>query len=144
VQTLAAPSGGLPSAWSVILLVIGLALFTMGIVETDAIAIVMGVMSGVGAVALHQVAKRARETRRQALIASLQMPVLKLAADRGGKLTVTEVAAEMNWSIHRAEKVLNSLDDGWRVSSEITDDGVIVYEFRELLFGPPRAGEASA
>jgi hypothetical protein len=35
--------------------------------------------------------------------------------------------------MRRAEKVLNSLDDGWRVNSTVTDDGVIVYEFRELL-----------
>ena len=46
---------------------------------------------------------------------------------------MTEVAAALAWPIRRAEKVLHSLDDGWRVNSEVTDEGVIVYEFRELL-----------
>jgi hypothetical protein len=104
----------------------------------------MGLLGVGGGYALHRVASRASEVRRQALIASLQTPVLKLAAERGGKLTVTDVAAYLNWPLHRAEKILNSLDDGWRVSSDITDDGVIVYEFRELLLGPVRSSEGHA
>jgi hypothetical protein len=45
---------------------------------------------------------------------------------------VTDVATEMGWPMVRAEKVLNSLDDGLRVMSDITDDGVIVYDFLEI------------
>jgi hypothetical protein len=35
--------------------------------------------------------------------------------------------------MRRAEKVLQSLDDGMRVNSEVTDEGVIVYDFLELI-----------
>ena len=35
-------------------------------------------------------------------------------------------------TLRRAEKVLQSLDDGLRVNSEVTDEGVIVYDFLEL------------
>ena len=59
--------------------------------------------------------------------------MLKLAADHGGRLTVTEVATSLGWTLPRAEKVLESLEDGYRVSSEVTDEGLIVYEFRELM-----------
>ena len=64
---------------------------------------------------------------------ALQQPVLRLAGDRGGRLTVTEVASSLGWPLRRAEKVLNSLEDGLRVASTVTDQGVIVYEFRELM-----------
>jgi hypothetical protein len=46
------------------------------------------------------------------------------------------VAAELGWTMPRAEKVLDSLEDGIRVCSEVTDEGVIVYEFREILNAP--------
>ncbi len=85
-----------------------------------------------GGLVLWRVADRDRERRRAALLSSLQPPVLQLAARRGAQLTVSETAAELGWSLRRAEKVLQSLDDGVRVSSEVTDEGVIVYEFREL------------
>ena len=81
------------------------------------------VLAAAGAVVLHRGANRAREERRAALISSLQMPVLKLAAERKGVLTVTDVAASLGWSMSRAEKILRSMDDGWRVSSEVTDEG---------------------
>jgi hypothetical protein len=41
--------------------------------------------------------------------------------------------------------VLDSLDDGLRVNAEVTDEGVIVYEFREVMHTPRRlspGGEA--
>ena len=46
-------------------------------------------------------------------------------------------ATRLGWTLPRAEKVLDSLEDGYRVCSEVTDDGLIVYEFRELLFAHP-------
>jgi len=46
---------------------------------------------------------------------------------------VTQVAADLNLAIPAAEKILNELDDGFRVRSEISAEGVIYYEFPELL-----------
>lgn len=104
-------------------------------------AFLLGLVSAGGGVAMVNGAKRAREQRRQALLVALQQPVLRLAEERGGRLTVTEVASSLGWPMPRAEKVLNSMEDGLRIASEVTDDGVIVYEFRELLHAP-RLGAA--
>ncbi|HUE97050.1 MAG TPA: hypothetical protein VMN39_10340 [Longimicrobiaceae bacterium] len=132
------PGGGLMRAWSVILFGLGAVLLTVGAVEFEAILLAFGVLAAAGGVVLHRAANRAREESRAALLAALQLPVLKLASERSGRLTVTDVAASLGWPLPRAERVLHSLDDGWRVSSEVPDEGVIVYEFRELLLGPGR------
>ena len=130
--------GGVKRPWSIMLLTLGAILLTVGIVEFAPMAAVFGLLTTAGGVALHIQANAEREERRAALLASLQMPVLQLAAERGGRLTVTEVAAALQWPLRRAEKVLHSLDDGWRVESDVTDEGLIVYEFREILLGPGR------
>jgi len=121
---------------------IGLMLFAalmlgIGLIEAEAAMVVIGAISGTGGWLLHRSAGTERERRRAALIGALQLPVLRLAAERGGRLTVTQVAAELGWTLPRAEKVLESLDDGYRVSSEVTSEGVIVYDFLELRHAPP-------
>lgn len=124
--------GTAAQGWSIALFVLAAILLVTGISNFELAPALFGVASGAGGWLLHGTAKSEREARRQALISSLQLPVLKLAAERRGKLTVTETAAALGWTLPRAEKVLNSLDDGIRVNSEVTDEGVIVYEFREL------------
>ena len=66
----------------------------------------------------------------------LQRKVLRLATAKGGTLTVTEVASDLNLSLPAAEKILMSMDDGFRVRSEISDEGVIYYEFPEVRHRP--------
>ncbi|HEX2093484.1 MAG TPA: hypothetical protein VHG28_13850 [Longimicrobiaceae bacterium] len=136
----ALPGGGGSAAhgWSIALFVLAAILLVSGIAAFEVAPLVIGLAAGAGGLALQSTARRAREARRAALISSLQLPVLKLAEQRQGRLTVTEVAAALGWTLPRAEKVLNSLDDGLRVNSEVTDEGVIVYEFRELMHGPDR------
>ena len=51
-------------------------------------------------------------------------------------MTVTEVAASLDLSLSAAEGVLDGMDDGLRVRSDITDQGIIVYEFPELRHHP--------
>ncbi len=123
-------SGKTVASW--ILWVFGAIMMAIGIGEAELIPALFAMIAGGGGFALHQAAKSDREARREALLSSLQLPVLKLAGEKGGRLTVTDVASELGWTMPRAEKVLNSLDDGMRVNSEVTDEGVIVYEFREL------------
>jgi len=43
------------------------------------------------------------------------------------------VAADINIGIPAAEKIMMSMDDGFRVCSEISDQGVLYYEFPEIL-----------
>jgi len=121
---------------SIALYVIAAILAIAGISDGEAVPFMMALFAGGGGALLQRSARADREARRAAILASLQLPVLQLAARHGGRLTVTRVAAEMGWTMPRAEKVLNALDDGVRVNSEVTDEGVIVYEFRELLGSP--------
>ncbi|MGH7459012.1 MAG: hypothetical protein ACREKN_08055 [Longimicrobiaceae bacterium] len=104
--------------------------------EVDYAALVMATVSAALAYGSYRAALRERKSRRDALLAAFQRPVLRLAARNGGLLTVSEVAAVLNWPLTRADKVLTSLDDGVRVDSEVTDRGVIVYRFRELPPAP--------
>jgi predicted RNA-binding Zn-ribbon protein involved in translation (DUF1610 family) len=96
----------------------------------------IGAFAAAGGALLWKKANSVREERRATLLTGLQQPVLRLAAQRAGVLTVTDVAAALSWPMPRAEKVLNSLEDGLRVASSVTDEGVIVYEFRELMHAP--------
>jgi uncharacterized membrane protein len=67
-----------------------------------------------------------------------QLAVLRLAESEDGQLTVTEVAAKLGWSIDDAEATLRSLDDGVRVTTTVTDEGVMLYDFPELIHDPGR------
>lgn len=126
-----AESGAPWGAWVLFLFAAILAM--VGIAELAAAPLAIAGLAAAGGVQLMRSGRRERESRRQALLVALQQPVLRLAGEQGGQLTVTQVATAFSWPLPRAEKVLNSLEDGLRVVSEVTDEGVIVYEFRELV-----------
>jgi hypothetical protein len=138
---LADVEGGGGFAW--VLFALAAVLFAIGVAEIEPLMLAFSAIAGAGGFMVRQSAGRRREERRAALLQALQLPVLKLAAERRGRLTVTEVASALGWGLPRAEKVLNSLEDGLRVASEVTDEGVIVYEFRELMHAG-RGGESAA
>lgn len=118
---------------SVLLFILAAVLFVVGIGASEFAPVVIGSVAASAGIALFRSATIERQRRREALLSALQLPVLQLAGRRGGQLTVTEVAAELGWTMRRAEKVLQSMDDGLRVTSDVTDEGVIVYEFPELI-----------
>ena len=124
--------GGSSQGWAVALFVIAAMLALVAIMSTELPPLLAAGIAAAGGAALSRAASRERERRREALLSALQLPVLQLAGRQGGQLTVTEVAAELGWTLRRAEKVLQSLDDGLRVTSDVTDEGVIVYAFPEL------------
>ena len=119
--------------------------FGAGLVLAATITVVLGIVNGVAeAVGVGSVlgatgtgafwwGLKGLNERRKALMQRLQQKVLRLATQRGGTLTVTEVASDMSLSLPAAEKVLVSMDDGFRVRSEISKDGVLYYEFPEVL-----------
>jgi predicted RNA-binding Zn-ribbon protein involved in translation (DUF1610 family) len=117
-------------------------LMMVGLDGGEGVPFVLGMLSAGGGVAMVNGARRAREQRRQTLLVGLQQPVLRLAEERGGLLTVTEVASSLGWPMPRAEKVLNAMEDGLRIASEVTDEGVIVYHFRELQHAPRLSAES--
>lgn len=67
-----------------------------------------------------------------------QLAVLRLAEAEDGQLTVTEIAAKLGWSLEVAKATMMSMEDGVRVTTSFTDEGVMLYEFPELIHDPGR------
>jgi nitrogen fixation-related uncharacterized protein len=107
-------------------------LIMMGILNFEAAAIVVGSVMGAAGSGTFFWGWKSLQERRQAITTGMQQDILRLADRKGGSLTVTEVAASLNVSLPAAEKLLVAMDDGFRVRSEITDEGIIVYEFPEV------------
>lgn len=125
---------------ALILFIFALVMLAVGMTTLQAAPFVTAAAFAVGGFLAHRAEGTKREERRRALIAALQPAVLSLAGRVGGRLTVTQTAAALRWPLPRAEKVLQSLDDGMRVDSTVSDAGVIVYDFREVVRAP-RVGE---
>ncbi|MDH3270251.1 MAG: hypothetical protein OEN56_02900 [Gemmatimonadota bacterium] len=108
-------------------------LVLIGFVEWEMAAVAIGsVVGGAGSMTFYWGWQGLQE-RRKAIMQGIQRKVLKLAAAKGGTLTVTEVAADLNLALPAAEKILTSMDDGFRVRSDISSEGVLYYEFPEIL-----------
>jgi hypothetical protein len=124
--------------WAIIL---GALAATMVIGSVDPVAVgglMWAAVFGVGAGLLWRAGKKDADIARRLELGRLQLPVLELARE-DGRVTVTEVATRLGWTMDRAAAVLAALDDGVRVSCTLTDEGVMVYEFRELIHDPDRA-----
>ena len=111
-------------------------LISIGVVEFAIEVIAIGSVVGAAGTATTWWGLKARQARRQALMTRLQRRVLLLATEKGGTLTVTEVAASLDLSLSAAEGVLDGMDDGLRVRSDVTNEGIIVYEFPEVRHHP--------
>lgn len=128
------PRGGLVRRIFGVGLIVGATILAVvGIAEAEVAAIAVASAIGATGTASFWWGLRALNERRKALMQKLQQKVLRLATHKGGTLTVTEVAAEMNLSIPGAEKILIAMDDGFRVRSEISKEGVLYYEFPEVM-----------
>ena len=117
---------------------VGMVLFAsfmvlMGFVEWEMGVVAAGSVLGAGGSGMFYWGWQGLQDRRKALMQGLERKILKLAGMRGGRLTVTEVAADMNLPLATADKILTSMDDGFRIRSEISKEGVLYYEFPELL-----------
>ena len=100
-------------------------MISVGFVYFGLATVAVGSVMGAGGTATIWWGLKARQDRRTALMTRLQRRVLLLATEKGGTLTVTEVAASLNLSLAAAESVLESMDDGLRVRSDVTNQGII-------------------
>lgn len=116
----------------VVMVLVAALLVSIGIVEAEAAAIAVGGVMGMGGSLTFYWGWQGLQGRRHAVMRGLQRKILQLASMKGGTLTVSEVAADLNLSLSAAEKILTSMDDDFRVRSEISEEGVIYYEFPEL------------
>lgn len=74
-------------------------------------------------------------------VAGEEVRVYRLASRLGGRLTVSDVVVNLGWTIDDAEALLTSMTDSVRVRMEVTEDGRIWYEFRELARGRELRGK---
>ena len=58
---------------------------------------------------------------------------MQLAQSSGGVLTAPEVVLATGFSMKQAEETLNEMVDGFRIKMEVTDSGIVQYEFTELI-----------
>lgn len=127
------PSGGLKRRiGGVAMALVATFLVLIGVVEAEAPAVVIGSVLGMSGSLTFYWGWRAQQARRDAVMKGLQQKILRLAGVRGGTLTVSEVAADLNLSLSAAERILMAMDDDFRVRSDISEEGVIYYEFPEL------------
>lgn len=105
----------------------------VGFAEWEMAAVAFGSVLGGGGSLTFYWGWQGLMERRKAIMQGLQRKILKLAGMRGGTLTVTEVASDLNLALPAAEKILESMDDGFRVRSDISPDGVLYYEFPEIV-----------
>jgi hypothetical protein len=89
---------------------------------------------GAGLLLRSHVGERARLRERKRLLReqTVNAELLRLAAEKGGRLTVLEVATELALSPDEAKAALDALMIGEHAEIEITDAGVIVYDFHEI------------
>jgi len=59
--------------------------------------------------------------------------VFRLARKNRGRLTVSDVVIELGLSVLEAEELLEGMCDGRRVRPEPRPNGLVVYEFPEIL-----------
>ena len=59
--------------------------------------------------------------------------VFRLAYRLGGRLTVSDLVVDLDFSIEEAERFLGQLVDSTRVTMEVHSDGLIYYEFPEII-----------
>jgi hypothetical protein len=138
------PSGGTTRRVAGVLMALGSVFFLgLGITEADAVLGVMSLVLGLAGASSFAWGWKARQRRREAILREMQGQVLSLARARGGTLTVTDVASELDLSLEGAERVLLSLDDGFRIRSDVTEEGLLVFDFPEIRWGtrgPARTG----
>ena len=123
----------------------------IGIAEAEGVAVVFSLVFGAAGAVAFASSVKARQARRAAVMRRAQAQVLDLARAQGGILPAPEVASRLDLSLEGAERVLLSLDDGFRIRSEVTKEGLLVFEFPEILWrrrgggldqGPMRLGSS--
>lgn len=76
----------------------------------------------------------ARASRRaESISASAQeLQILALAERNGGELYATDVARGLGITLAEAEARLSGMTDGSRIAAEVTPEGLLRFEFREM------------
>jgi hypothetical protein len=99
-------------------------LITVGLPAAAGMALASGHFRGRG-----RLARRREELRLQ----TIESEILRLAGQRGGRLTAVEVASDMAITPEAAKDALDSLALREQAELEITESGVVVYAFHDVM-----------
>jgi hypothetical protein len=69
-----------------------------------------------------------------------QVQLFKLAFRLGGRLTVSDIVIETGLGVQEAEAVIEAMVDNTHVNMEVNDDGMVVYEFPEIIARMKQSG----
>jgi len=97
------------------------------------ITVVLPAAGGLALVAGHVRGRGRRVGRREELRRqTIESEILRLAEQRGGRLTAVEVASDMAIAPEAAKEALDSLALRELADLQITDSGVLVYAFHDI------------
>jgi hypothetical protein len=84
------------------------------------------------------------KTKRKMLIAQekdeyarQEKEILRLAQEKGGRLSIPDIVVKTSMSTEQAEQVMREMTTKGYVDMQVTDSGVIVYEFYEIAHRKP-------
>ena len=127
--------------WTVLLLPTGLGLVLLGVstrIENrqwqEPLSIGVGLVA-VGAITWY-LSRRLHEGARQVRSRMDENRILRQARQRGGRLTVMEAATETGLTAVEAESILRGLAEGGFIEIEVSDAGVMIYRFPDVLYAP--------
>ena len=64
---------------------------------------------------------------------SAQGRIFRAAYKHRGRLTISDIVLETDLSIREAEEIVNGMVDSTHVRMEVEDNGLVIYEFPEIL-----------
>jgi hypothetical protein len=102
---------------------IGALLITVGLPAFGGLALLTGRFRG---------GRRLDERREQLRQQTIESELLRLAGERGGKLTVVEAVRDLALTPEAATQAFNALHAKELAEIEVTDAGVLVYSFHDL------------
>jgi hypothetical protein len=125
--------------WAVPMVPIGIGLMIYGLIRQFEQGHVGDFSAGVALTILGSLlwvlAKRLDAAAQLVRYRRQQNRIVRLAREHGGRLTVTEAAADSGFTVEETAEILKKLSDGGFVEIEVTDSGLMVYRFPEVLYG---------
>ena len=111
----------------------------------EAADIIGAIVFGIGPIAGGGLMIRGRvKAKQQALHAKErdayvrhEKEIIRLAQSRGGRISIPEIVAETSLSSDEADAVMRKMTTKGYVDMQVTDSGVIVYEFYEIVHRKP-------
>lgn len=108
-------------------------LSSFGSVMALLITVVLPAAAGIALTARHFRGGRLVESRRNQLRRqTIESEVLRLAGERGGRLTLVEIVTDMAVSTEAAQEALDALVLREVADIAVTDSGVLVYTFHDV------------